>query len=283
MLPETGFIRRYVFTRKLSGLYRRKGKGPVLRTLSEDDRLSRLNFDFEETVNQIETTAMEVDIERYLYTVLSDAHCNGCNWIGDKDPRLIEIADSDITLIRDSYHLIIERDPRDVLASRKKAAWSRGRIMIMHLVAMRIQFKGLEKAKKASCPGVISVRYENLISNPESVLTSVCENLGLEFDTSMLNFSRESAKLVNQHELQWKKETMGPLLRDNSGRWVENLNQLEVLVVEKLFPNHLYDGLKAPVRQLGVLLRIKIFIIAYATIVISESYTLSRKVFSHLT
>ena len=48
------------------------------------------------------------------------------------------------------------------------------------------------------------------------------------------SFSLEAKKLVTNHDYDWKKETLGPLLNRNKNKWKRELNLYEIRLVEKI-------------------------------------------------
>jgi len=125
------------------------------------------------------------------------------------------------------------RDPRDVVLSRTKAAWSAGRPWWAHALVAREQLR----RGRALGPALLGerwmeLRYEELIASPEETLRSVCAHCGLDFDAAMLDFGASAARLVDERELQWKREVLGPLLAANSGKWRQGLSPLQVRWVE---------------------------------------------------
>jgi hypothetical protein len=155
-------------------------------------------------------------------------------WLGDKDPRCIEFLPLLASLFSDMRVLHIIRDPRDVLASKKKAAWSRDASVLRHVFANRVQLKmGRRWGEKLFGDAYMELFYEDLICEPEKELTRVCELLGLDFDARMLEFGASGRQLVSESEMQWKKETLGPLLRGNRGKWKGCLSDFETALAER--------------------------------------------------
>ena len=174
-------------------------------------------------------------VDLYLRLLRAYAETRGRPaWLGDKDPRCVEL----LPLIRRDFpsahvlHAI--RDPRDVLASKKKAAWARGHSTLHHILANRTQLKiGRALGPRLFADRYLEVIYEQLLAEPASVLQSICERLGIPFDPAMLEFADSSRELVAEDELAWKKETLGPLLASNTGKWESVLTPWEVALTER--------------------------------------------------
>ena len=48
----------------------------------------------------------------------------------------------------------------------------------------------------------------------------------------MLSFNDAARKLVSDSEMSWKKETLGPLLKNNLGKWKSRLSYREIRLTE---------------------------------------------------
>ena len=74
--------------------------------------------------------------------------------------------------------------------------------------------------------------YEDLISDPVKVLNELCKFLNVNFEEKMLNFSKSAEELVDKEEMQWKKETLGPLLVKNKDKWKKELNEEQIGLIQ---------------------------------------------------
>jgi hypothetical protein len=172
-----------------------------------------------------------------LYVCLLNSYQKQQNkpYVGDKDPRLVEFIHAAAGLFPHARFLHMVRDPRDVLLSRKRAAWSGSRSSLYHIFVSYVQLKlGERMGRKLGRNRYRVVIYEELLSQPEKVLTGVCEFLEVDFENAMLHFQVQAEQLVAQDEYQWKKETLGPLLTENSGKWEGRLSAWEVALTESL-------------------------------------------------
>lgn len=155
--------------------------------------------------------------------------------VGDKDPRLIEFIEAVSMLFKDAQFIHLVRDPRDVLLSKKKAEWSKGKPSWYHTFANYVQLKmGERQGRKLSVDQYLTITYESLLASPENIIEKLCVFLDAEFEVSMLSFQDKAKELVSEDEKQWKKETMGPLLKDNTGKWKGKLSDWEIALTERL-------------------------------------------------
>jgi len=219
MSPETGFIRRYL----ISSIFNRANIKVSSEELNNDTHLKRLNIDFKEYGEVIDVYPFFQELSK----------TSGFRYLGEKDPKLIESLSALNELFPDCRVLHIYRDPRDVYLSKKKASWSSEQSVFRKLLASSAQIKLLNRFKNSTNKSeIFEIKYEDLISNPKKVLNSVCHYLQVGFEDKMLDFQDVSKLLVAKDELSWKKETFGPLLSSNSRKWVNELSDEEVYLVQ---------------------------------------------------
>ncbi|MCY4373123.1 MAG: sulfotransferase, partial [Spirochaetaceae bacterium] len=135
-----------------------------------------------------------------------------------------------------SAHVVhVIRDPRDVLASKKKAAWSRHRSSVTHVFVNRVQLSAGRRAGPLSFgPRYHEVVYEALLADPQTVLRRLTERIEVPYEEAMLHFGDAARSLVSDEELAWKRETLGPLLATNSGKWRRELTDWEAALAERV-------------------------------------------------
>ena len=211
-IPETGFLRRYAYAGEIS-----------LSNLLNDKVIKRCPKLIEH-VNSIEDTLTHTTL---LEAYKGFAHPQPDQVILDKDPRLIEYVSLVLKNFPDSKIIHIYRDPRDVIVSKKKASWSAGRSLLNYLVASKVQLNDAKKLEKSE--KFYSVKYEDLITEPEQTVQKICDFLMIEYSAEMLNYSEAAKRLVHKDELDWKKETFEPIKKDNTSKWLECLTPFEAL------------------------------------------------------
>jgi len=80
------------------------------------------------------------------------------------------------------------------------------------------------------------IKYEDLVCHPESVLSDICEWLGILFDGSMLEYHNENRRLGLEpgQLLDWKKKTLEPVSVSSVGRYLSLLSTDEIHEFEVL-------------------------------------------------
>lgn len=208
VVPETSFLRRYALNSKIDW-----------NGIKDDEMLSR-QPKLKSALLACKNDRMAL-IAAYEDTLLNNQY----HYVLDKDPRLIEFIPLLKQMNSECKIIEIRRDPRDVLASKKKASWSKGRSIISYLMASFIQLSDGKKHRGGD--NVYSLDYEALLKSPEQEIKAICRFLELEFEINMMEFQSTAKKLVQSEELSWKKETLQPINNSNMGKWKSSLSDLE--------------------------------------------------------
>jgi len=236
--PETHFLGSYVMRHP-------KISVDVFQTLlAKDHRFERLGFSAGEIDKVIADIQGDFSAAGFYWRMLEHyASIRDAQIIGDKAPKNIEYLPVIRRLFSTARIIHIIRDPRDVYLSRTKAKWSSGYSDTAHFVAYRSQYTlGTRLGARIFGDRYYQLRYEDLLSNPERELRSICSWLGVNYREEMLQFSRSAQELVSAEEEAWKKETLGPLLRDNRDKWKRELDRGKVWAIEAACSPAFRDG-----------------------------------------
>lgn len=241
--PETVFLRRYVATGLLSKTWAAGGEDAVAHKLGSDSHFGRTGIDPGELVGLVRAAGPVTDGAMYRAMLGQVQSRQGKPRGGDKDPRAVEFLDL-ISRTLDGCHIVhVIRDPRDVLASKKTAAWSREHSALRHIFANRVQLRmGRLEGARLFGARYHEVVYEKLLADPGGELERLCEGLGLRYEPAMLDFGASAERLVSEQELSWKKETLGPLLPNNRNKWNSTLSDWEVALTELACKSHFEAG-----------------------------------------
>ncbi len=230
MMPETGFIRRHL-VRTVWSLV----SANSLKRLKGDVYLKRWGKDgvLPDLTNGSFSEGPLVHVYQTAVKKYSESSGNSnVAYVGDKDPKMIEVLPHLDDIITDYKIVHIIRDPRDVFLSKNKAAWSKRQSVMKKLVANAAQLRIANNFKRSNNK-IFEVKYEDLLMNPCEVLSDICLFLEIVYDPQMLNFQEKAKELVSTDEMSWKKETMGPLLKNNFSKWREELTAEQCDLIEK--------------------------------------------------
>ena len=234
-LPETKILRRYILSGELNQVFQRGGYTEVREQLSADPAIDRSGIDWDLVWQPFEETRCpftDVELYRRLQEVMAGA--KNATRVVDKDPRLVEVLPELNRLFPESYVVHIIRDPRDIMASKKKAAWSSHQSSFRQMLAHRIQFEsGRCDGNRLFRERYVEVVYENLVERPEATLNRLCIAIGETFDPAMLHFQETARQLIRTDEVQWHHQTLEPLKSDNRHKWKQSLRLQDVALAER--------------------------------------------------
>jgi hypothetical protein len=88
----------------------------------------------------------------------------------------------------------------------------------------------------ADHPRVTHVFYEDLVTEPEASLQSLCDAVGLSYSRDMLGFhdKNRSEQLVPSHRREWHEKTFQPVDPSRAVAWKDSLSTSEVEALELL-------------------------------------------------
>lgn len=165
-------------------------------------------------------------------------------WI-EKTPQHTYFIDVIKAAMPDALFVEIVRDPRDVLASKKRfrqvvntsprftpeerAYLHKQRVYdpLWDALAWRLAVRTARLASRRYPESVFTLRFEHLMAEPEAVVRAVCDFVGLSFDPAMLDVKWVStAEGVHDHMRGFQSEPLG--------RWKSTLWPAEVLVAQAI-------------------------------------------------
>lgn len=161
-------------------------------------------------------------------------------WI-EKTPQHVFLVDEILHSVPSAQFVEILRDPRDILASKKKrhqtsrAAAAENRIRALERVydpfwdalEWRFAVRAGQQARAAHPDRIHTVRYEDLVQHPEATVQGICAFLGLDFVPQML-------------DVRWWNTAEGDrrarkgIVTDALGRWAKTLNPAEVGLAQRV-------------------------------------------------
>ncbi len=170
-----------------------------------------------------------------LFTV---ARKQGASVVMDKSLDSISYADELMELFPDMLFLNVVRDPRAQVASMNKA--------IIHdfhsLLNARTWVRANDQAKvlAAKYPEkVLTIRYEDFISNQAEVIQQICEFFGITFSEKMLDISHsDEAKSIAKRSALWESNNSAPI-KANVEKFRKSLSDKEIEIIETLAAEHM--------------------------------------------
>lgn len=124
------------------------------------------------------------------------------------------------------------RDPRDMVLSMKKSPINDPDFFRAIHIWEKDQRATLKLMYHIDSRKTHIHRYEDLLSHPQKVLTSICDFLELPFDDALLEFHKtESAKKSSKASAAWQNLDKG-LLNNNQKKYRKELTHEEIRIIE---------------------------------------------------
>ena len=155
--------------------------------------------------------------------------------------------------------IFVYRDGRDVACSLSRVPWLRCDMYAGAAVWLRY-YRDLQFWRARSDPYMTFVRYEDLVTQPQAVLTQLQAFLGLPPEEAVWHGQGDPVGAVPEREFPWKQPALGPISTEYVGRWREVLSPREVADLQALLGPALLDlGYDVPERTVppGVGLRLR--------------------------
>lgn len=239
--PETHFFKKYVVP-QLNGKQKLWDANELSNALKQDKYIERLGVNVDEIVNTNGLIDSE-SVSRLFINLLNAYNDKSYSFIGDKDTEYVRYLPHLHKAYPQAYLIHIIRDPRDVVLSRTKAEWGKKMPISFHISEYQYYIHKVLTDGKLFGKQYIEVVYEQLLENPERELKRVCEQLGVEFSSDMLNYHQQSESLVAKDEMSWKGNVFKPVMKDNSRKWHKEFTKSQIAQVEY--------GLKGILRKYG--------------------------------
>lgn len=173
-------------------------------------------------------------VHRVVWELLFRAGAKrGARVVMDKSLDSVAYAEELMALFDDMLFLNVVRDPRAQVSSINKA--------IIHDFDTLLNAKTWVKAHDvgrrlaAQYPArVLTVRYEDFISNQEAVLRKICGFFGIEFLPAMLDVSQSSeARKISVMSALWESNAKAPIPA-NVDKFKKTLSSDEIWIIETL-------------------------------------------------
>jgi hypothetical protein len=171
------------------------------------------------------------DVQKSLYNVYADEE--GCSAWASKYPALWDCLDEVFDYYEKPKFVYLVRDARDVVLSFKTSNVGKYHPYFNAKRWQDEQSKGVELLEKYG-DSVHTLRYKDLLKDPESVVRDVCDFLEMEYDQRMLfYYETEEAKAAS--ESAGALENLdSPIMSDNYDKFKENLSEEEIKITEKV-------------------------------------------------
>ena len=146
------------------------------------------------------------------------AQREGKERFGDKTPAYLAAADELLAVWPDARIVVLVRDARAVALSITKLPFGPNN----PYAAANWWARGIRAglAAERRHPGqVLTVRYEDLVAQPEAIVSRVCDHVRLGYNSEMLAIERAGPGKIVAEQAEWYTGVSKPISADGSDRW----------------------------------------------------------------
>lgn len=155
---------------------------------------------------------------------------------GDKTPIYTSYVDLLHQIFPDALFIHILRDPRDAAVSLLEKYQSREFHVDTYFAARnwtRRVGKAISDGRSLPSNQYLEVRYENLVTEPEQVIQSLCIFLDEKFDPRMLHPER-AAKIQIPTDSHFFANVRNPINSGSIGRWKTDLSPADIRLFQEI-------------------------------------------------
>jgi hypothetical protein len=170
------------------------------------------------------------------YRAYAAAH--GKQRFGDKTPLYLRYVDAIDEIWPEARFVVLVRDGRDVALSLRGVPFGANNVY----AAARSWADGVRLGQEAQLrrpDRTLTVRYEDLVANPEPQVRALCSFLGLTYDSDMLEIQRTDPGKIVQDQASWFTNVFEGINATAVGRWRTEMSERERRVFAAVAGNEL--------------------------------------------
>jgi hypothetical protein len=234
--PETHCLERIMFGFPHTGRLDDEHLGQLKQVIGEDRKLAGWKIDLQPYLERVSdyteiTTRQAI---RDLMEHYRDQTAPHATVLGNKKGFFAEYGELAHHLFPEAKFLFIVRDARDAVYSMKTNL--KGYSAISASIRWRarvVRGRRLQARYPAQC---LLIKYEDLVSEPETVCRILCAFLQIEYAPEMIRFyeGNQRHERVIEGTEQIHQLTSSPFTKDRIGRWRKGLTAGEVRIVQTI-------------------------------------------------
>jgi hypothetical protein len=155
--------------------------------------------------------------------------------LGDKNPTYSTRIELLMQLFPDSKFIHITRDYRDHILSMQNVDFG-GKLTPMIAYRWHIYQRTIFKMKKKYQNNVLSIKYENLVSDPMNIVSIVCDFLNIPFDPEIINIYKHKEGMIQTYGLEtvnkYHSSLLNPISSDNIYAWKNKMPEKEIKIAD---------------------------------------------------
>lgn len=220
-----GSLRNFEDARKMVDcLFRQPGVGDM--RLSEQER----------TDIRARVVGCREPSHREIFEALFEVYLarQGKHYWGEKTPDHWRHVLTIREVFPDAAFVSIVRDPRDVSLSLRTVPWNQQQTVIDHARQWNEYARASEEYAVTENLHFREIRYEDLITDFESVIQQVLDFLECSYEPQVTEFYQVGTQNVDPSREPWKAKTARPIDPTNRERWVQEMSGTERKIIQEL-------------------------------------------------
>ena len=203
-----------------------------------------LNLDTEKVINEIKNCE-KIDYSQIYHILMFNLLLKDSSakiW-GEKTNICWRKIPDFLDMFPEGKIIMMIRDPRDVLISYKNMTTEPGLRYFDSIFASLDSLQSIKKfQEKYSSNNFCFIKYEDLVNMQEKTIQELCDFLGIEFDSVMLDSSQFKDKVGKT----WKAnssfdETIEGISNKTIGRWNNRISNVELYLIEMVLRDQMID------------------------------------------
>ncbi|WP_287127450.1 sulfotransferase [Candidatus Cyanaurora vandensis] len=226
--PETHFLDRWMLRYPQLNMSRPADFRVFWQTFKDTVEFGQLGIEADRALVRLETMGT-LSYQKIFTGVMEEylALVQKPRW-GEKTPDHYRHLGTLLAWYPTARVLWMLRDPRAVVASLAKMSWSGEKPAVVHAQKWRESMDLLKQW--GGDERVRLVRYEDLVTNPEGEVQSICSFLDLAFIPAMI----EAKQSWGDKRYNTKSAALKPISQDSLQKWRKELTSNQVAAVEHI-------------------------------------------------
>lgn len=158
------------------------------------------------------------------------ARAQGKQRFGDKTPAYLHAIDELLTVWPLARVVVLVRDARDVALSVTTMPFGPNNAYAAAQWWARGIRRGLE-AELRHPEQVLTLRYEDLVTDPEARVQEVCDHLGLGYNSEMLAIERSDPTKIVEDQAAWFAQVSAGITAAGVGKWQTQMSEEDQRVI----------------------------------------------------
>jgi len=202
----------------------------------------KIQFDSKKVINQIQKLD-SIDYSKIYDIIMTNLlkKSNSKIW-GEKTNMAWRKIPDFLKMFPLGKTILIIRDPRDILISYKNMTYEPGLRYLDSIFACLDSFHYAKNFKKLPSKNFHVVKYEELVTNPETTTKKISEFLEIEYDPIMIN----ADKFTDKWNKTWEgnssfEKSIRTISKQTIGRWKNRISNIELYLLELILKEQMVD------------------------------------------